>query len=202
MVVGDGRLQDSEFCNIRERGRERDHQRSFRAETPLITNTRAPPCHDPPILPPPLTHTHTSTPTSCANPPVKLTPTIPLPKHAALCQQALVSSKQRNQKCEGFLRHGRGLLIPSYWLFLSFFLLPSYVLKERKERIAISFLRASLLSPRFFLPFSHLSRSFMPLCVHLHGHDEGPHASWLGSLKGLRRDGERQGEKREMALRP
>jgi len=31
--------------------------------------------------------------------------------------------------------------------------------------------------------------------VHLHGHDEGPHAGWLGSLKGLRRDGERQKER-------
>lgn len=167
VVVGDGRLQDSEFCNIRERGRERDHQRSFEAETPLITNTRAPPCHDPPpptILPLYYTHTQTHTHTRMSTPhllcqpsPIKLTPTIPLPKHAALCQQALVSTKQRNQKREGFLRHGWGLLIPSYWLFLSFFLLPSYVLKERKERIAISFLRASLLSPRFFLPFSCLS---------------------------------------------
>lgn len=65
VVVGDGRLQDSKFCNIRERQGEKDHQRSFRAETPLITNTRTPPCHDPPtitILP--LTHrqTHSHTP--------------------------------------------------------------------------------------------------------------------------------------------
>lgn len=37
----------------------------------------------------------------------------------------------------------------------------------------------------------------MPLCVHLHGHDEGPRAGWLGSLKGLRRDGERQKEGEE-----
>lgn len=35
----------------------------------------------------------------------------------------------------------------------------------------------------------------MPLCMHLHGHDEGPHAGWLGSLKGLRRDDERQKER-------
>lgn len=41
----------------------------------------------------------------------------------------------------------------------------------------------------------------MPLCVHLHGHDEGPHAGWLGSLKGLRRDGVRQKSRREMAAR-
>lgn len=63
VVAGDGRLQDSKFCNIRERQREKDHQRSFRAETPLITNTRAPPCHDPPtitILP--LTHTRSPPP--------------------------------------------------------------------------------------------------------------------------------------------
>lgn len=39
----------------------------------------------------------------------------------------------------------------------------------------------------------------MPLCMHLHGHDEGPHAGWLGSLKGLSRDGVRQKRRREMA---
>lgn len=33
--------------------------------------------------------------------------------------------------------------------------------------------------------------------MHLHGHDEGPHAGWLGSLKGLRRDDERQKEREE-----
>ena len=123
VVVGDRRLQDSKFCNIRERQSEKDHQRSFRAETPLITNTGTPPCHDPPtitILPLTHRHTHTQTrttppPISCDKPPpVKLTPTIPLPKHAALCQQVLVSSEQRNQKCERFLRHGQGLLIPSH----------------------------------------------------------------------------------------
>lgn len=149
MVMGDYKIQS--FVTLEREG-VRDHQRSFRAETPLITTTRAPPYHDPPPPnphPPPLSLscTHTHTPPVPTPPPIKLTPTIPLPKHAALCQQALVSTKQRNQKREGFQRHGWGLLIPSYWLFLSFFLLPSYVLKERKERIAISFLRASLLSP-------------------------------------------------------
>lgn len=112
-----------------EQEKERDHQRSFRAETPLITNTRAPPRHDPPTIIltlPSQTHANPV-------PHIKLTPTSPLSKHAALCQQLLVSSKQRNQKCEGFLRHGQGLLIPSHWLFLSFFLLPSYVLKKEKE---------------------------------------------------------------------
>lgn len=119
-------------------------------------------------------HIHTSTPTSCANPPIKLTLSIPLPKHAVLCQQALVSSKQRNQKCEGFLRHGWGLLIPSYWLFLSLFLLPSYVLKARKERIAISFLVHKLAFP------SPLS-SLLPSLSFFHGFVRAPTWAWWGS---------------------
>lgn len=124
-MTGDYKIQS--FVTLQRKG---DHQGSFRAETPLITNTRAPPCHDPHILPPYYTnkhihkHIHTSSPTSCATHPIKLTPTIPLLEHAVLCQQALVSSKQRNQKCKGFQRHGWGLLIPSYWCFLSFF--PSF----------------------------------------------------------------------------
>lgn len=145
------------------------------------------------------THTHIP-PISCDKPPpVKLTPTIPLPKHAALCQQVLVSSEQRNQKCEWFLRHGRGLLIPSHCLFLSLLLSPFFCCPLKRKNCNF-FLSCVVVSFFFFHPSLH-SGSFMPLCVHLHGHDEGPHAGWLGSLKGLRRDGVRQKSRREMAAR-
>lgn len=120
------------------------------------------------------TQTHTSTPTSCASPLIKLTLSILLLKHAELCQQALVSCKQRNQKCEGFLRHGWGLLIPSYWLFLFFFLLPSVSSKQEKKELQFLSCLLAHFPPGFFLPFSQLSYSFMALCVRLHGHDEGP----------------------------
>lgn len=198
MVVGDGRLQDSEFCNISERGRERDHQRSFGAETPLITNTRAPPCHDPP---PSHTHTHMHVnPHLLCQPPWKVDPYYPPSQTRSALSTSSGQLQTKKPEMRGVSATWPGSANP-LTLALSFLLSPSFLCpqkkKERKERIAISFLRASLLSPRFFLPFSSLSRSFMPLCVHLHGHDEGPHAGWLGSLKGLRRDGERWKEREE-----
>lgn len=108
--------------------------------------------------------------------PVKLTPTAPpLTKHAALCQQVLVSCKQREQKCEGFLRHGRGLLIPSHCLFLPFFLLPSYVLLKKKSQekelqFFLSLSPPSSLCTRSQVPLPLLSLSlrpaFMPLCTY------------------------------------
>lgn len=53
-------------------------------------------------------------------------------------------------------------------------------------------------SPHLSLSLS-LPPAFMPLCEHLHGRDEGPHAGRLGPrgpLKGLRGDGEGEGWRR------
>lgn len=145
MVTGDYKIQS--FVTLQRRG---DHQRSFGAETPLITYTRAPPCHDPPISSLLITQSHTHTNTYTHHPPPPVPPSYkvdpyspPLPKHALLCQQALVSCKQRNQKCEGFRRHGWGLLIPSYWLFLYLFS-QSFLCPQRNKRKNCNFLSCSL----------------------------------------------------------
>lgn len=151
VVVGDGRLQDSEFCNIRERGRERDHQRSFEAETPLITNTRAPPCHDPPPPhhPPSLLHSYTNTHTHThVNPPPPV-PTLPYkvdPNYppSQTCSALSTSSGQHQTKkpeTRGVSATWLGSANPLI-LALSFLLSPSFLCPQRKKRKNCNFFLA------------------------------------------------------------
>lgn len=152
--------------------------------------TPPPPPPPPSSLPLSQTHKHTSTPTSCANPPCKVDPYYPPSQTRSALSTSSGQLQTKKAEMRGVSATWPGSANP-LTLALSFLLSLSFLCpreKRKKEKKELQFLSCVLacFPPCFFLPFCSLSRSFMSLCVHLHGHDEGPHAGWLGSLKGLR----------------
>lgn len=145
--MGDYKIQS--FVTLEREGERETTKEASKLRTPLITNTRAPPCHDPPHHPPSLLHSYTNTHTHThVNPPPPV-PTLPYkvdPNYppSQTCSALSTSSGQHQTKkpeTRGVSATWLGSANPLI-LALSFLLSPSFLCPQRKKRKNCNFFLA------------------------------------------------------------
>lgn len=120
-----------------------------------------------PSLSPPLSlsHTHTSTPTSCANPPCKVDPYYPPSQTCSALSTSSGQLQTKKPEMRGVSATWPGPANPLI-LALSFLLSPSFLCPQRKKRKNCNFFIACMLAFPSLLSSLLLSLSFFNAFVH------------------------------------